>query len=68
MTDNDFEKRLNKISAKYSKKPKDSEVLLLELFENKGMIDQMSHEFERFKLENFMSINANALWQKWIRR
>ena len=39
----------------------------LESLTNHGMIDMMSHQWERYKSVNSTRKNKVALWQKWIR-
>jgi len=40
----------------------------IEALENTGMIDLMTHQWDRFKAVNPLHINTHALWEKWIRR
>lgn len=35
---------------------------------NDGLIDAMSHSWERYKAVHPSQINIAALWQQWIRR
>ena len=39
----------------------------LDELENRGMIDMMIHQYERYKLVTHFTL-SKAIWQSWIRR